>query len=146
MRGSSPEINAAKSKFLLIGIASRLVPGLCTAEEAGLAAWGGRTFSEHLGVAGQHLRVLFCEAGLPEYRAQRQRWCGCHKSSYASKVLSACRGGFHLQTSLVYKASLQLLREQLRHVRDLPESAVEAEGSFLLLVVTCFAGALCFFF
>lgn len=62
MRGSSPELNAAKSEFLLTAVASRLAPGLCTAGEAGLAAWGGRTFSEHPGAVGQHLRVLFSEA------------------------------------------------------------------------------------
>lgn len=42
--GSSPELNAAKSEFLLTGMVRRLVPGLGTAGEAGLAAGGGRTF------------------------------------------------------------------------------------------------------
>lgn len=72
MRGSSPELNAAKSEFFLTGVASGLVPGLCTAGEAGLAALGGRTFSEHPGVVEQHLRVLFSEVGLLEYPSQRQ--------------------------------------------------------------------------
>lgn len=97
VRVSSPEFNAAKSEFLLTAIASRLAPGLCTAGEAGLAAWGGRTFSEHPGAIGQHLWVLFSEVGLLEYLSQSR---GGHKSSL---ICLAWRRGFHLQTSLPCK-------------------------------------------